>query len=232
MLSGGARCRQTARHLATSRVTSLVLRAPAAPSPARRQPNPACGPEAVTLRPSRQPPAEVRGVPSPLPGPLIPGLGADCLPGGSCRGSSWPCAFAGPAAVAWCRACGRDPREPETRLRVWCGAWVRVQLSGRWTLHTLRDPSLRPEVPPPPLLSPQWAEGAGRGLFKSGALRAPLGRAGAQAGHLGFIAVCFAARPELRAPVGPAATHPSPAAQSIRPSAMFYFHCPPQLEGE
>lgn len=82
MLSGGARCRQTARHLATSPVTSLVLRAPAAPSPARRQPSPACGLEASALRPSRPPPAEVGRVPEPLS--RLPALGLGAPP------ASWP----------------------------------------------------------------------------------------------------------------------------------------------
>lgn len=72
MLSGGARCRQTARHLATSRVTFLVLRAPAARSPARCQSS-----RRTDQRRSRSglplpPPAEVRAAPHPHTEPGAP----------------------------------------------------------------------------------------------------------------------------------------------------------------
>lgn len=84
MLSGGARCRQTVRHLATSRLTFGVVRAPAAPNPTRLQPTLPCAPErfAAPAALARRPPRSVRlagRTPSSTPG--IPALRLCCLSG-------------------------------------------------------------------------------------------------------------------------------------------------------
>lgn len=203
MLSGGARCRQIARHLATSRVTFLVLRAPAARSPARIQSSRASGPEAVTLRPSS--PAARRGTRGSRPTHRAlrawPWGSAAFLVGAAFRADGLA-RSPDSAALSWVQGLWRGPLRAGNQT-AWAWCWGR----GGGTSVRVVDPNGR-AVPrglrlatalPPPLQSPEWAEGIGRGFSMKGAPGALQGRAGAKAeGDSGSVAVCFAARPDLR----------------------------------
>lgn len=197
MLSGGARCRQTARHLATSPVTSLVLRAPAAPSPARRQPSPACGLEASALRPSRPPPAEVGRVPEPLP--RLPALGLGGPP------ASWPellrvqMALSDPRTpLRWPSAglVAGTPENQEPDCAQLCeGAVVQQQdLLVRLAVGSRLGTGGATTSPTNLAVAP-GDQGLRERLCRRGT---PCDPRVVRAGDSGSIAVCFAARPEPR----------------------------------
>ena len=164
MLSRGARCRQTARHLATSRVTFLVLRAPAAPSPARFQPSPACGREAVTLRPSS--PAARRGTRGSRPthpAPRVRPWGSAAFLARAAARSDALARSLDPAAVAWVQSLSgaggggtSESREPD---------FPGLVLGPRWGHGCPGGGPKRRGCPkgtglevglPRPLQSPQW----------------------------------------------------------------------------
>lgn len=187
MLSGGARCRQTARHLATSRVTFLVLRAPAARSPARLQRSPACGPEAVTLQPSS--PAGRRGTRGSRPthraqrtGPW--GLAAALArTGARADGLAHSAALASVSRVQGLR---RGPLRSGATLRGF-GVEAKVGtavgeegLNGRVvSLGTLFETELTPPATPPQF--PQWVRALGGGFPRGERLVNCKYAAGAQA---------------------------------------------------
>lgn len=197
MLSGGARCRQTARHLATSPVTSLVLRAPAAPSPARRQPSPVSGLEASALRPSRPPPTEVGRVPEPLPG--LPALGLGAPP------ASWPELLCVQMALRDRRTPLRWPsaglvagtpenQEPDC-VQLGEGAVVQQQdLRERLTVGSRLGTGGATTSPTILAVAP-GDQGLREGLCRRGT---PCDPRGVWAGDSGSMTVCFAARPEPR----------------------------------
>lgn len=163
MLSGGARCRQTARHLATSPVTSLVLRTPAAPSPARRQPSPACGQEAITLGPSRPPPVEVGRVPDP---DLLWALGLHRL--------SWPellcvqMALRDRLTSLWWPSAGLASGTPEKQepgcAQLGEGADLHERLTVGSRLGIGGATTSLQQPPPPPRRGPRGPRASGRAL--------------------------------------------------------------------
>lgn len=176
MLSGGARCRQTARHLATSRVTFWACgRQPRRAPPASRrawradQGRSRCSPTSSAA-------AEVRAPPDPLTRPRAAGRGAPLLarPGLPLAQMAWS------ARWSWLRwpgrrACGGDPGEPVAGLPGF-GVGARAV-----------DPTRR-AVPqgtglamalPCPRQSPQWAEGGG-GFQEEGPVRPRTGPARAE----------------------------------------------------
>lgn len=189
MLSGGARCRQTARHLATSRVTFWSCgrqprRAPPASSRARR----------ADRRRSRSglprpQPAEVRAAPDPLTRPRAPGLGArlPSRPRLPLAQMAWRSRW---TRLRWlgCWACCGDPREPGDRLPGFgVGAEVGASLSARWTrTEDCPTGTALGTALPCRLQSPQWAEGIGgrgRGWWLPGGRRPERTRASTGRGH-------------------------------------------------
>lgn len=231
MLSGGARCRQTARHLATSPVTSLVLRAPAAPSPARRQPSPACGLEASALRPSRPPPAEVGRVPEPLP--RLPALGLGGLPAFwpellsvqmTLRDRRTPLRWPSAGLVAG------TPENQEPDCAQLCeGAVVQHQdLRERLALGHGLGQEVQPLLPPTPRW-PQGTKGFGRG-FVGGALLVIFGVCGQETQAL----LLFAFQPgrsHAQAQVCQAATSPGPAVRAHPTVSDVLFPLPATARG-
>lgn len=162
-------------------------------------------------------------------------MGLHCVPGQSYRARRWSCALTRPGCGGQVQGLLLGPlRAGNQTVRFDAGARARALLCRRRThpkgcASGSRLPTAGGATFPP---VPAVGRGLWQGAVRRGVRRAPQGRPGAQAGDLCSIAVCFLARPELRAPVRAATTLPSPPFQRIPPSVMFYFHCPPQLEGE
>lgn len=184
MLSGGARCRQTARHLATSRVTFWSCgrqprRAPPASSRSRREDR-----RRSRSGLPRPQPAEVRTAPDPLTRPSAPGLRAPLpsRPQAAARTDGLARSL-DPAAAAWVPGLRRGPQRAGSQIaRVWCwgqggGIAIWEVDPNRWAVP--RGPGLRRRCPVASsphsgfkALGGGWLPGGGRPVLT----RASLGR--------------------------------------------------------
>lgn len=188
----------------------------------------------------RSPPRYAR-LPTHSHGPARTALGLGCLPGPGCRSRRWPGVLAGPGCGG--RGAGLVTGTPESR-ETDCPGLV---LGPRWGHRCLRGGPEPKTVPRGPRLgrrcrvasSPHsglraLAGGGGGGGFREDGAQSALGPVrGAGRGRLRLYRclLCSQSR-TTRALSVQQSPSPGPAVQLIRPSAMFYFHCPPQLEGE